>query len=468
MKSIAARVKRVIFAFIPTLFILSLLSGALSVMERYGLINTLRKDDAVAYAPIKLLRPVRCAGKRCLRIVDPQINRVDFLEKKPTDRFRIFILGESFAAGTPYNVVPTADFAEGTPAGWLDVLIRYCFPHADAEVISAAAGASTSKRVRAIANALLDKASPSLLIVAAGNNEGFSPSFLNEELHHWVVYRSLKKTLLVEPRPSSRKSNMTSADVAMSSLENFEANLKSIIQNANRHSVSVVLCTLPVNLKYDIRPSSHTLGGVPSFFMSSDSFLESGKMHQANGEYAEALEDYAKSSNRGIVLFYIGECLEAMERYDEAREAYRQYIQLAPICRAGWRINERIREIGNSTGVNLCDIEHAIESVANHGIPDFLLFHDSCHMQWFGYYHVAVAMFESIKRANLFPSTWGQHSPVPSLDEALRFAGWTSLPERGRLYNSTYRQFAGPNVDVDRDPRVGVPLAFETPSPSLK
>ncbi len=433
-------------------------------LEKTGRIDTRRLDDTISYAPVQLLTPFTADGKRYLRLTDLQITPAEFLAAKPPDVFRIFVLGESFAAGTPYNLTLGTD-TEGTPAGWLQVLTQIRFPRARVEVISAAAGGATSNRVREIAAILLAEASPDLLVIATGNNEGFVPGRLNEELHRWVVYRALKRTLLAEPARNERPANMPRMDGIDDAFTALDRNLESILSEAARRGVRVVLCTLPANLKFDIRPSSASLGGLAPEYLEADEALESGRAKQAAGDFEAALQDFARSRNRGIVLLHIGECLEAMGRFDDAREAYRRQLQNAPVCRPGWGLNERIREKSTRPGVALADLENAVARIAPHEITNFSLFYDSCHVRWFVNYHVADAMLKAAIRGKFLPSDWGDPIPAPPVDQALRIAKWSELPDRAIALNRQYELFQGNHFDVTEDPRKTVPLAFEAPSP---
>ncbi len=457
------RANRWLFAVVPVAALTVLATIVLTWLERTGRWSTERADDAIAYAPVHLLTRIERDGGDVFRFSDHQFASVEFPEKKPEATFRIFVLGESFAAGTPFNLVEGAAPGEGTPAAWLATLLRIRFPGKSFEVIPAATGGATSRRVREIALELLEKASPDLLVIASGNNEGYYPGRLNEELHRWIVYRALKKTLLTPPRGDERPANMPQPVDREDALQAFRRNLDAILTEARMREVAVVLCTLPANLRYDIRPSASRLGGLSPDFLSTDKFLLRGRELLREGDYERALDEFLQSPNRGVVLFHIGECLEALGRFDDAREAFRQHLDILPICRAGWRVNAIIRDLVRERGAALCDLESAIERVAPNGIPGFSLFYDSCHMRWFGYYHVANAMLETAHRADMLPPDWGTPGPAPPVDDALHQAGWAGLPERAMALNNQYRVFQGDLFDPGEDPRVAVPLAFEPP-----
>ena len=63
-----------------------------------------------------------------------------FSARKPPDRFRIFVIGGSTAAGVPYPV--NLGFS-----GWLERALDAALPQADVEVVNAAVSGYASRRV---------------------------------------------------------------------------------------------------------------------------------------------------------------------------------------------------------------------------------------------------------------------------------------------------------------------------------
>ena len=86
-------------------------------------------------------------------------------------RWRMFVLGGSFAMGTPYvNGEEPQSGSEGGIASWLQGNLSARFPES-IEIVNAAAGGQDSRRVLEIGRETLEL-QPDLLLIAMGNNEG--------------------------------------------------------------------------------------------------------------------------------------------------------------------------------------------------------------------------------------------------------------------------------------------------------
>jgi len=163
--------------------------------------------------------------------------------------WRIFVLGGSFAMGTPYvNGEEPQSGSEGGIASWLQGNLSARFP-GQVEVINAAAGGQDSRRVIEIAREVL-ALQPDLLFVATGNNEGnLGEDRVRAQLRKLGGYRLLRKVLLRSAE--HRTSWYTPQDVDSEQLRRaFAQRIESFLTEAAGHSVPVLLATMPINLSY--------------------------------------------------------------------------------------------------------------------------------------------------------------------------------------------------------------------------
>ncbi|MCZ7587075.1 MAG: hypothetical protein M5R36_29090 [Deltaproteobacteria bacterium] len=201
------RFRTLVFALIPAAGLLLGATVVLNVLEERDVVETERLDDRVAQAPLKFVRRVETAEGPVYRLDDSSmLIPATFPVEKKDGTFRLFVTGGSFAMGTPYvhQDLSLDPPMVGDIANWVDAELSLRFPSRRFEVINAGAGAQNSTRVRAIVGDLV-QLGPDAILIMTGNNEGYvAKTIFNEPLHHWIVYRALKKTLLPVPDPRKR------------------------------------------------------------------------------------------------------------------------------------------------------------------------------------------------------------------------------------------------------------------------
>jgi len=173
----------------------------------------------------------------------------DFAVQK-ADGFRAFVLGASFAEGTPYPL----DAAQGEGGGiasFVEAELRRRNPGRVIEVVNAAASGRNSTWVRDVAREVLEY-DPDVLIVASCNNEGApAPGWINEYLRRQGAYRMMQKLLRPDARPNGERSWYTPQDLDTKTLrEQFAFNIRTIVNQARDRGTKVLLATLPINLRY--------------------------------------------------------------------------------------------------------------------------------------------------------------------------------------------------------------------------
>jgi lysophospholipase L1-like esterase len=339
-------------------------------------------------------------------------------------RWRMFVLGGSFAMGTPYvNGEEPQSGSEGGIASWLQGNLSARFPES-IEIVNAAAGGQDSRRVLEIGRETLEL-QPDLLLIAMGNNEGnLGEDRVRANLRKLGGYRLLRKVLLRSQEP--RASWFTPQDVDNKQLRRaFTERLEAFLIEAERRAVPVLLATMPINLSYlGFEPGKLIQGhdwpplggeceaGIRAFeaqrFQASiapltaclkgpDSqqppplrsylalaHLESGKpleedlesalvashgpcvsagiSHYYAGNYTQAISDLEQCDEVAEAVLWIGRARRAAGEVTGARRALLSACELVPRNRTRPSLNEAIRTAASRhKGAHLVDLEAAAE-----------------------------------------------------------------------------------------------------------
>lgn len=423
------RLKRLMFSLIVLVAFLLIVSFILEQLEHRRVIDTVRPDDRVALTADKVFEREPTAEGPVFRTVAGELIPQTFPVRKTEKTFRIAVTGGSFIMGTPYLHQNWKDWDEhylgyGGIPDWLRAELTLRYPSKRIEVLNLAAGGQNTFRVKRIVRDIME-IEPDLVVLAVGNNEGYVPATrFNQELHRWILYRALKKTLLPEPGPAER-SYFTPQDPDTAKIESgFRQNVEEMIAVAREHHVPLLLATLPINLKYHSYVDAH---GEPPAYPRDDPFLGQGLQLAVNGRCEQALEAFARSEHQAFAAFEIARCLERLERYAEAREFYKIYVQQNPLNRTRPSYNAFLREASRREGVYLADLEKAMEDLSPHGLPAPRYFLDYCHLNWKGYHLMSRPIIEVIVANQLIPGAANEPLPPPTREEMIRRFGMERL-----------------------------------------
>lgn len=417
------------FSLLALILFLVIISFILEQLERRKLIETERPDDHVLYAPLNIFTIDNTPNGPFYRIVAREMMPLRFPVDKPENTFRIAITGSSFAMGTPY-VHPNWEawnesyLGYGGIPDWLRAELTLRYPSQRIEVLNLAAGAQNTYRIKEIVKDIME-INPDLLILATGNNEGYVPETrFNQDLQRWIIYRALKKVLLPEPSLEER-SYFTPQDPDTAKIEHgYRQNIEEMITTTREHRVPLLLATLPINLKYHGYVNTH---GEPPVYPQDDPYLKQGLKLAMDGNCEQAVEVFAQSENQLFAAFEIAKCLERLERYTEAREFYKIYVQQNPLNRIRPSYNVFLREVSQQEGVYLADLEKTLEDLSPHGLPDPHYFHDYCHMTWKGYQLMSQTISDTIIANHLLTGKTGEPLPRPSREEMIQRFGMERL-----------------------------------------
>lgn len=413
------------FAAIATILLLTLGNEAVELAERLGLVDTHRPGEAIQSVDEPLFEEqgqwYRTSTYGAGSLVPARFARTK------GERWRMFVLGGSFAMGSPYvNGEQPRHGDEGGIPSWLQGTLSARFPD-HVEVVNAAAGGQDSRRVVEIAREVLDL-DPDLLLIAMGNNEGnLGAGLVRTQLRSLGGYRLLRRVLLRHEQTG--RSWFTPQDADSSQLRlGFQERIHALLEEATRREVPVLLATMPINLSYlgfepgkiiqgsdwpplggacrdgirafeaqrfqDALPQLHTcLVGPDSqqppplasyvalaqletgvgdgeaalavLSASQGACIGRGIGHYYRGEYARAITELEGCDEVAEALTWLGRSWRKSGEVEKARHALYQSVELVPRNRTRPSLNDIIRaEAALFDGAHLVDLEAAAEELA--------------------------------------------------------------------------------------------------------
>ena len=249
--------------------------------DRAGLIDTHRREDQAHYVEGPLFQRTGDVWTNS-RYGEEGMLELRFAADKG-DGWRMFVLGASFAEGTPFACCDEGAELPGGTASLLRTQLRRVYEDRPLDVLPATTGGAASGRVAQVAEQVVEL-DPDVLLVATCNNEGaLTTGTVREELHRIGGYRFLTALLAGEP-DSSRRSYYTPQNVELDEARaSFRGNLERILDAAEARGVPVLLATLPVNLRYQGFERGHSVedhalqysGDVPPGFWDAMNAAES-------------------------------------------------------------------------------------------------------------------------------------------------------------------------------------------------
>lgn len=325
--------------------------------------------------------------------------------RKPPNTVRIFVFGESAAMGDPE---PAYGFARQ-----LERLLQARHPDQKIEVVNNAMTAINSHVIRLIARDCAPRQGD-LWLVYAGNNEVIGPfgagTVFGRQVPNLTLVRfvlALKTTrigqLLAQITRGADapkqweglefflKSQLTRDDPRLKRVyASFAANLGDIVDYGRRSGATVLLATVPVNLR-DFPPlaSVHRADLRPEQLADWQNFFSAGTNAQVAENFADALGDFRQAANIddgfAELVFQRARCEEALQQAAPAEADFRLARDLDTLrFRADSRLNEIIRQTAEAKGIPEID---AGGELARHGDEDF--FYDHVHLNFAGNYRMA-------------------------------------------------------------------------------
>ena len=405
-------------------------------------------------------------------------NPQQFQLRKPPGGYRVFVLGGSSAFGFPW----------GASVAFCRILgdaLRRALPGRTVEAVNAAGMSYGSGRIRLVAEEVL-RYDPDLLVVYEANNE-----FVEEALYRrlersrggtgrlvhaldglrlYALIHRLSAPLRGEARAGTvdagerQTGDLLGVDVVREegrdagerekerAAGRLEENLRAVAEMARRRGVPVVFCTVGANLR-DWAPNQSLFGALDAGGRAeAERLLAEGVARLQSGGAASALVPLERAralapAHAGI-RFQLGRAFEALERWDEAHEAYVAAKDLdAQPARCLSRFNAVLRRLGAEPGARLADAERALENEAPHGLVGFSLIEDYVHPTPLGHWLIARAIWSALQAGGLpgldGPALAARFETLgirpPAAPDAAALAG-ASNEDRVRSGNLLYNQ----------------------------
>jgi lysophospholipase L1-like esterase len=417
------RVFFVLTLLLPVLFFLTLEGGLRLANYGPNLELFVPVEAESTTGPVHLMANPDVALRYFTRVGRyPRPGNDTFLAEKPTNGYRIFMMGGSSAAGFPYP-------AHVMPSRILQQRLADAFPDRQIEVVNVAMAAVNSFTLRDLADEILDY-EPDAVLIYAGHNEyygalgaasvesmGTRRGVVNAYisllgLRTVRVIRDLVGALRSWRRTAAERagyeasyptlmSRMIGGSVPLGSeaylrgVNNFRANLEDILDLMEDSGVPVVLSELVSNLR-DMPPfESMPFGDFPS----------------------------------ADVVFGEARALEALGSWDAARSAYEQARDLDTLrFRAASEFNDVIHEVAAAHGAPVVPMVADFEAASPNGLIGSSLMLEHVHPDADGYLLMADAFFRTLRREGFISADWPEtppadwysgHWPITQLDRDL-------------------------------------------------
>jgi tetratricopeptide (TPR) repeat protein len=394
------RVFRIVMLLLPVV-LLTILELTLRLFEYGGNL------DLLISAPVKVSEYKMCngnVGRRffyLLQDVLPGVPKDLILKKKPKDGYRIFVLGESTAAGFPYgNNVMFSRI--------LNHRLTDAFPRRHIEVMNTAMSAINSYALLDYMDEILDQ-EPDAILIYSGHNEFYGAmgvaSMESVGKYRWVVNTFLKLTrfrtfLLIrdivgqirrwiestvrEDPEIKHTETLMERIVADQTItygsriyelgkSQFEANLRVIYEKAKDRGVPVIVSELVNNVRDQVP------------FVS-----------QATDSLPLALEVYR-----------LAQKLEAEKKYADAKHAYERAKDLDVLrFRAPEEFNEIIHRVAAEFSAPVVPMKSYFEKASPNELVGDNLMTDHLHPNIEGYFIMADAFFDTMHDNKFISDTW--------------------------------------------------------------
>lgn len=410
--------RKLAYAAVVTAAVLGVANLVISQLERQEVVDTRRPDDLVHHVDDALF--VQSDGRwRTTAYAERSMVPSEAAVERDPDRLRVVITGGSFAMGTPYSHQRHGEERPGGMASWLRAAFEARQPGNTPELINLAAGGQSSSRVvRIIEQAV--QLEPDVVIVASCNNEGsITPNAIEAGLRQLAGVRFLSK--LLRPAPSQDERPLyTPQSADYHNLQaHFEHNLVRLSQAAHDHGFELLLCTLPVNLRY--------AGGIPGALQARKG--QGGLRPVANeckaGDCAHDTPEPCVAQARGLLdagdttgaraqleacddlesLRLLGLLDHAQGEHGSARQLLAQYTELVPRGRCRPGLNRAIRQrAAADSKATLVDLDAYASSLSSDGMADPELFVDNCHLSWVGYSLMAERLLATMEQRGMVPA----------------------------------------------------------------
>ncbi|MFZ0454879.1 MAG: hypothetical protein WAM24_14125 [Ignavibacteriaceae bacterium] len=319
-----------------------------------------------------------------------------FDQVKQPNSFRVFILGGSSAAGYPY--MPVGSFSR-----YIKKRLELVYPESRIEVVNISIAATNSYTIRDLFPGVLEQ-KPDLILIYAGHNEyygalgigsneylGASGFVVNSALYlnRFKTFEFLRNIIksISGLFSSGQKSNSGgtlmsqmvkdqyipyNSDKYNAGIEQFEGNMKDILQMAKEANVNVMLGTVVSNLKDQHPFISLKETGQPS----AEEVFKHARELLREGESKLALDEFIKVKDLDALRF-----------------------------RAPGKINSVIKQLAKEYNDDVVDIDSVFNASSPDGIVGANLIVDQLHPSIDGNHLIGKLFYEEMQKLHYLPET---------------------------------------------------------------
>ena len=324
----------------------------------------------------------------------PFSNQDVFDVEKKSNAYRIFVLGESSAAGYPFS--PLGAFSR-----YIGDRLVLIYPHSKIEVINIGLTAVNSYTLRDLFPGVLEQ-KPDLILIYTGHNEYYGALGIgsmeslgtSREMVNLLLYLNRFKTVELlrntiqwimklfsgdDDRPSGTMMSRMAKDQYIGfdtetfsdGISQFEGNMCDILDMAKEKNVPVILSNLVSNLKDQ----------PPFVSIQTENFPRADKI------YNRAKQELSYGNNRvADSLFRLAKDLDGLR------------------FRAPEKINQVIIALSNEYKSPFVNADSVFSSISPDGIVGNNLMTDHLHPTLEGYLIIGKSFFEKMEQSNYLPS----------------------------------------------------------------
>jgi tetratricopeptide (TPR) repeat protein len=320
------------------------------------------------------------------RAPDVSIDTTWFAARKPEGQLRIFVQGESSAAGFPYG-------RWASPAALLQQRLQRAYPDREVEVVNTAMAAVTSYVLLDFADEIIAQR-PDAVVIYTGHNEylgigGVGSSLVGSrspalsrgilQLRRLHLYRALERAVapmlgpdqdpLANPggtlmaRVAKERSIPLDSPLFRQGEAQFRGNLDRLLAKYQAAGVPVFIGTLASNLRDQPPFVNDPAAGADS----AQARFDAAREFDRAGRTADALREYVAAKDRDALRFRAPESFDAV-----------------------------IRDVAKARGATVVDVRGALAAAARDGIVGADLMLEHVHPNVEGYFRLASAYFPAL------------------------------------------------------------------------
>ena len=324
-----------------------------------------------------------------------------FLKQKPSNGYRIFVLGESSTAGFPYGY--NACFSNILERG-----LQNSFPDKYIEVVNVAMAAINSYTLLDLLDEVIEQ-SPDAIIIYTGHNEYYGAMGVGSEestgISRWltILYldlRSYRTFLLVrnfigwakesisrifygssEVDPSQTLMERIVAEQTIpfnsnlytAGVEQFKKNMNAILEKTSIHKIPVILSELVSN----VRDQKPFISVKDSKGESAETIYKLARQEENEGEFETAKQNYFKAKDLDALRF-----------------------------RAPEEFNAILHELSLKFSCPIVPMESYFEKSSPNGLIGNSLMLEHLHPNKEGHFLMAKAFYNLMQKNNFISSSW--------------------------------------------------------------